>query len=256
MTTMRTVTIIGSMLAALALAACTTTTNGPKPSDENAAEYNVQLGYAYLQQGNLVLAKEKLERAEKQNPNSAAVHSALGLMYERLGDPKKADRHYSTALRLAPRDPEIENNYAIYLCRNGRVDEGVRRFESAARNPLYRTPAAAYVNAGVCQRGAGRLAEAEQNFRRALQARPNNAEAAFQLGDLQLQQGATEQARIEVDRFLDAFPATPELLWLRVRIARAAGDRLAEEKFSRRLRLDFPDSEQTRALEAATRNPG
>ena len=187
---MKTVRVVGAVCCAsvvLLLAACTTTTSGPKRSATSAAGYNVQLGYAYLRQGNLPLAKEKLERAEQQDPSSPDVHSALGLLYERLGEAKKADRHFETALRLAPKDPEIENNYAIYLCRNGRVDEGVKHFESAARNPLYRTPAVAYTNAGVCQRGAGRLAEAEKNFLRALQLRPNNAEAAFQLGDLRLQ---------------------------------------------------------------------
>ena len=256
---MKTVRVAGAVCCAsvvLLLAACTTTTNGPKRSATSAAGYNVQLGYAYLRQGNLPLAKEKLERAEQQDPSSPDVHSALGLLYERLGEAKKADRQFETALRLAPKDPEIENNYAIYLCRNGRVDEGVKHFESAARNPLYRTPAVAYTNAGVCQRGAGRLAEAEKNFLRALQLRPNNAEAAFQLGDLRLQQGANAEARADVDRFLDAFRATPDLLLLRVRIARATGDKLAEEKFSRRLRIDFPDSDQARALGAAARNPG
>lgn len=255
MTAKRVTTVLGA-LTALLLAACTTTTSGPEPSDKSAAEYNVQLGFAYLKQGNLALAKEKLERAEKQDSANPDVHSALGLLYERLGDSKAADRQYETALRLAPRDPEIENNYAIYLCRNGRVDEGVKRFESAARNPLYRTPEAAFTNAGVCQRGAGRVIEAEKNFLRALQVRPNYAEAAFQLGDLRLQQGATAQARADVDRFLDAFRATPELLLLRVRIARATGDKLGEEKFSRRLRIDFPESDQARALGASARNPG
>ncbi|HQW08027.1 MAG TPA: type IV pilus biogenesis/stability protein PilW [Steroidobacteraceae bacterium] len=247
--------VCGSLVALL-LAACTTTTGGPERSDTSAAGYNVQLGFAYLRQGNLPLAKEKLERAEQQDPSSPDVHSALGLLYERLGEAKKADRHFETALRLAPKDPEIENNYAIYLCRNGRIDEGVKHFESAARNPLYRTPAAAYTNAGVCQRGAGRFVDAEKNFLRALQLRPNSAEAAFQLGDLRLQQGATAEARTDVDRFLEAFRATPDLLLLRVRIARATGDKLAEEKFSRRLRIDFPESDQVRALGAAARNPG
>ncbi|MBV6423088.1 MAG: hypothetical protein NAOJABEB_00878 [Steroidobacteraceae bacterium] len=247
--------IIGAV-AMLLLAACTTTSTGPKKSTTSAAEYNVQLGYAYLQQGNLALAKDKLERAVKQDPANPAVRSALGLLYERLGQPKAADREYATALRLAPKDPEIENNYAIYLCRNGRVDEGVTRFESAARNPLYRTPEAAYTNAGVCQRGAGQLEPAEKNFVRALTVKPNYAEAVYQLGDLRLAQGKTAEARADVDRYLDAFRATPDLLMLRVRIARAAGDRVAEEKFSRRLRMDFPDSEQARALGGAARNPG
>lgn len=194
MTTMRGTMAVLGVVGALVLAGCTTTSSGPQRSSTTAAEYNVQLGYAYLRQGNLALAKEKLERAEKQDPSSASVHSALGLLYERLGEPKAADRHYETALRLAPRDPEIENNYAIYLCRNGRVAEGVRRFESAARNPLYRTPEAAWSNAGVCLRGAGKYAEAEEDFLRALEARPNYAEAAFQLGDLRLARGAVQEA--------------------------------------------------------------
>ncbi|MGD9599607.1 MAG: type IV pilus biogenesis/stability protein PilW [Steroidobacteraceae bacterium] len=246
---------IAGAVVALLLAACTTTSTGPEKSATSAAEYNVQLGYAYLQQGNLALAKEKLERAVKQDPSSPAVRSALGLLYERLGQPKAADREYAMALRLAPKDPEIENNYAIYLCRNGRADEGVERFESAARNPLYRTPEAAYTNAGVCLRGAGQLEPAGKKFIRALAVKPNYAEAAFQLGDLRLAQGRADEARADVDRYLDTFRATPELLWLRVRIARATGDRLAEEKFSRRLRMDFPDSAQARALGAAARNP-
>ena len=46
----------------------TTTKDGGKPlKDESqefqAAKYNVQLGTAYLQQGNYALAKEKLERS-------------------------------------------------------------------------------------------------------------------------------------------------------------------------------------------------
>jgi len=253
---LRATAAVAALLATLLLAGCTTTHSGPKTSDTSAAEYNVQLGYAYLRQGNLPVAKEKLERALEQDPSNPAVHSALGLLYGQLGDAKAADRHYLTALRLAPKDPEIENNYAIYLCRNGRVDEGVKRFEQAARNPLYRTPEAAYTNAGVCQRDAGLNAEAEANFRRALQLRPNYAEAAFQLGDLRLKQGATDAARTDLDLYLGSFRATPELLLLRVRIARASGDRVAEEKYSRMLRMDFPESEQTRALGNLPRNPG
>ncbi len=248
--------IVAVALLVALLAACASGGSEFPRSSESAASYNVQLGYAYLQQGNLPLAKEKLERAVQQDATSPDVHSALGLLYERLGDPKRADRHFLTALRLAPKDPQIENNYAIYLCRNGRAEEGVRHFESAARNPLYRTPATAYTNAGVCLRNDGRMADAEKNFRRALEVMPNSAEAMFQLGDLRLQQGAAADARTEVDRYLDAFRATPDLLLLRVRIARATGDKLAEEKFSRRLRIDFPDTDQARALAAPDRNPG
>jgi type IV pilus assembly protein PilF len=251
----------GRLLAVLAVAglfsACgSTPQDSQDKNDDDAATYNVQLGVAYLKQGNLALAKEKLERAEKQNPRDANVHAALALLNERLGNQAKVDSHFRTALRLAPRNPDISNNYAVYLCRSGRHAEGVRRFEGAARNPLYRTPEAAYTNAGVCLRRAGEAKAAEDSFGRALATRPNHAEAAFQLADMFLEQGRTAEARTRVDQFLGAYPPTPDLLLLAVRISRTVGDRVAEARYARKLRLDFPGSDAARALAELTRNPG
>lgn len=249
--------ILAAVAAAALLGSCSSSpVRQEKSRGDNAADFNVQLGIAYLQQGNLPVAKEKLERAEKQNPRDPNVHNGLGLLYERLGRSADADAHYRTAVRLAPQNPDISNNYAIFLCQNGRADEGVRRFLDAARNPLYRTPEAAYTNAGVCQRNAKHLDEAEANLKRALQIRPNFAEAAFQLGDLQFERGRLNDARLQVEQYLASFDATADLLLLGVRTAHALGDRLAAEKYARRLRVEFPGSQQMRAIPELSRNPG
>ena len=242
---------------ALALGACVSS-NPSKAADSNvqASAYNLQLGIAYLQQNNLATAKEKLERAAQENPKDPNVHNALALLYERLGQPDQADKEYRTALRLDPQNPEIANNYGAYLCRTNRAEEGARRLLEVAKNPLYRTPEAAYTNAGVCLRSLHRDDEAERNIRRALEIRPSFAEAVFQLGDLELQRGKLSDARARVDSYLLAYPATPDLLLLGVRIARASGDRATAERYARRLRLDFPDSQQVRALSEGSPNPG
>jgi type IV pilus assembly protein PilF len=242
-------------VAALALGACSSTSNsGRKKSD--ASNYNMQLGMAYLNQGDLGLAKEKLERAVAENPGDPNVHSAMAMLQDRLGHPDKADKEFKAALSLGPRNPDVLNNYAVYLCRTGRTDEGVKSFEEAAHNPLYRTPEAAYTNAGVCLRGAKRDTQAAMSFQRALQIRPNFAEAAYQLADLDFHRGEVQEARETVDRFMSSFEATPDLLLLGVRISRKQGDRMAEEKFARKLRLDFPASDQARALGELSHNPG
>lgn len=246
-----------TIVAALSLAACSSAP-GPRESTprDNAANYNLQLGVAYLQQGNLPVAKEKLERAEKQSPRDPHVHSALALLYERLEKPAQVDEHYRTAVRLAPDDPEINNNYAVYLCKTGRTEDGVKRFLQAARNPLYGTPAAAYTNAGVCLRNAKRFDEAQTNFIAALRARPNFSEAAYQLGDLDLERGRPQNTRAQIDSYMVTFAATPDLLLLGVRAAQAQGDRTAAEQYARRLRAEFPGSRQTRSLPDLLRNPG
>jgi len=217
----------------------------------------MQLGLAYMNQGDLALAKEKLERAVVENSGDANVHSAMAELQERLGHPEKADSEFKTALRLAPHEPALLNNYAIYLCRTGRTDEGVKAFDTAAHDPLYRTPEVAYTNAGVCLHGAKRDTQAAMSFQRALQIRPNFAEAAYQLASLDFDRGEIDEAKTQVDRYVDAFEATPDLLLLGARIARKKGDRMTEEKYARRLRLDFPGSDQSRALAAELgHNPG
>jgi type IV pilus assembly protein PilF len=132
----------------------------------------------------------------------------------------------------------------------------VRRFEEAAHNALYRTPEAAYTNAGVCLHSAKRDEEAARSFKQALGIRPNFAEAAYQLSDLEFRGGKLNDARAQVDSYIGAFAATPDLLLLGVRIARAQGDRLAAERYARKLRLDFSGSDQARALADLDRNPG
>lgn len=248
----------GAVLLALAslLAACVS--NGPATGSQaanTAAAANMQLGSAYLQQGNLPVAKDKLERALLQSPRDPAIHGLLALLYQRLGDDQRVDLEFHTALKLAPRDPDLLNNYAVYLCGKGRTDEGVARFQEAAGNPLYRTPWAADTNAGVCLRGAKREAEAVPLFKRALQRRPDYAEAISQLADLEISQGQAAAAYQRLETFLLANPASAELLHLAWRAASAQQNKIATAQMAWRLQTEFPDSTQARSLGARPREP-
>jgi Tfp pilus assembly protein PilF len=75
-----------------------------------------------------------------------------------------------------------------------------------------------------------------------------------------MEQGDIAKAREQVDKYLGTYDATPDLLLIGVRYTRALGDRVGEEKYTRRLRVEFPASQQFRSLAdpsgAARRNPG
>lgn len=247
-----------AVLAVLVLGACASRSSTPlhAANVQQAAAANTQLGIQYLNQGDLNLAKMKLDRALEEDPSNAEVHSARAMLFERMNQLVQADEEFRTALKLAPHDPDVVNNYAVYLCQNGRTDEGVKRFLEAAHNALYRTPQAAYTNAGVCLRAAKRDDEARIQFTAALQARPNFAEAAYQLATLDFDHGQLAAARARIDGYVTTYDATPDLLLLGVRVTRAQGDALAAQKYSRRLLLDYPGSDQARALAALGRNPG
>jgi type IV pilus assembly protein PilF len=249
---MKTLLRLSTVLAFAAMAACVSS-DGRKPLKQEdpkmqAAKYNISLGTAYLQQGNFPLAREKLERSAKQNPRDPDVHTSLGLLYDRTNDPKLADKHFREALRLAPDRPDISNNYAVYLCKNGRVDEGVERFAVVAANKFYQTPEVALTNAGVCLRGAKRLDDAQVKFAQAIRIRPNYSEPVVQLSNLYLERDQSADARRVVDTYLSAFRPNADVLYSAVAVARAQKDKVAEEKFSRTLRLEFPDSPQAKAL--------
>ena len=222
----------------------------------DAAIYNTELGIAYMRRGQLAIAQTRLDLALKENPDDPDVRSARGLLFARLGDAQQADHEFRAALRLAPKNPDFQNNYAIYLCSVGRIDDGVQTFLRAARNPLYVTPELAYDNAGVCLRSAHRDIAAQQMFSDALTIRPNFPQALWEIADLDFSHGRLEQARKEIDGYLAANQETPDLLLLAVKVTRAQGDRLDAELYARKLQLDFPDSAQARALASLGNNPG
>jgi type IV pilus assembly protein PilF len=245
----RTTTRLGAKrIAVVAAAALASGVASAQSLNPEAARANVQLGVAYMQQGNLALAKEKLERALKQAPKNVEVHTALAYLNERLDKPQKAEEEYEAATRLAPNNSEVRNNYAVYLCRNGKVDKAMAQFDAAAKDRLYATPWAALTNAAICLRTSRRAPDAVRYLDEAIRVRPDYAAAVFELADLQLELGAAGVAGQVVDRFLALGLVSPDVLHVGVRAALAREDRPAAQIYVRRLRRDFSDSVQTRSL--------
>ena len=160
-----------------------------------------------MKQGELARAKDKLDRALKEDPNSPDVHSVRALLFERMGDTGQADAEFRAALRLAPHDPQIVNNYADVPVPERPHRRGREALPGGgAQRALPDARGSAYTNAGVCLRTAKRDEEARVNFTRALQIQPNYAEAAFQLATLQFQHGELAPARACIDTFIGSFP--------------------------------------------------
>lgn len=235
-------------LPLLLLAACVTHDGGREIDNKEAAKANVQLGIAYMQQGNLLVAKEKLDRAARQDPKSVDVHWATASLYERMDMPKEADRSYQKAMDLSPGNSQIVNTYAVFLCQQGEVDRAVPLFDKVIADKLYQTPYAAAANAGMCLRDDKRLADARLYFERALQLRPGFVDAVVGLGDLQINQGDAAGAQRTVDKYLSSGGRSADVLVVGVRAAVAQRDCNTTQSFVRLLRRDFPNAPQTAAL--------
>ncbi|MGQ0430401.1 MAG: type IV pilus biogenesis/stability protein PilW [Gammaproteobacteria bacterium] len=250
---------IAALVAAwlLALPAAAQSTAAPPDPILEAGRINARLAMEYLKRDQLVVAREKIEKALIQNPKDVTVQLAAGLVFERLLEKKRAEKHFRQALRSDADSPEAQNALGAFLCRNKEHARGEAMFEKAAQNPVYRTPEVAYTNAGVCARSAGRLERAEQYLRQALAISTHYPETFVQLAGVAHDRGNHLQARAFVERYLAIAPASPDVLLLGYRIESALKDSAAAAGFAERLRKEFPESAQLRTLDdLASRNSG
>jgi len=213
-----------------------------------AASLNLQLAIDYFRQSNFVQAKEKIERALEQDPRNAMAHATGGLLYDRLGEFDKAEEYFSRAVSLDSKNPDIHNNFAVFLCRHGKHERGEKHALEAAADPLYKTPEAALLNAGLCARGAGDLPRAEKYFRRALNVQPRFAEALLEMAEVEFQSKNFLSARGFLERYIAVQTPGPAALWLGVRIETGSGNRGLAGDYARRLKNDFPTADQTKQL--------
>ena len=244
--------LLASVLVLTFNAGCMRSGLAPGKSGAQAAGVNVQLAIEYLKLGKLGDSRDFIERALKQDPGNANVQLTAGLVYERLNDMPKAEKAYASAAHLGARDPNIQNNYAGFLCRTGKAAAGEKLFVEVARDPVYQTPEVALVNAGVCVRGIGDVVDAQRYFTRALAIRPNMPEAMLQLGDLAIDSGDATTALDFVQRYLAVNAPTPEVLWLGFRAERKLGDATAAAGYARRVQTEFPNSEQAQLMRSGT----
>jgi type IV pilus assembly protein PilF len=212
----------------------------------DAARVNARLGVEYMKQGQLAVAREKIEKALQQNPKDPGVQISAGLLYEQMRELEKSERHYRQATRLDAGNPEAQNALGGFFCRNGQAAKGEEAFLKAARNPLYRTPEVAYTNAGVCARYAGRLAESEEYLRLAVTQRAQYPEALLQMAGVSFERQNFLQARAFLQRYLGAATGSAEVLLLGYQIESALGDAAAAQDHAARLRDGYPNSPEAK----------
>jgi type IV pilus assembly protein PilF len=232
----------------LAVAGLPAAAQSNRDNREQAAALNTELALAYMREGNLAAARDKIEKALQQNSRTAKTQMAAGFIYERLKNERKARNHFDQAVRLGRDDPDVLNNAAVYLCRTGDNRRGEQYLLEAAASPLYKTPAVAYTNAGRCARADGRAADAEQHFRKALALNPKQPDALLQMAEVALAAGNGLQARAFLERYTAVAPATSATLWLGRRIELGLGDTTQARHYAQRIRDEFPMSAEAGRL--------
>jgi type IV pilus assembly protein PilF len=242
------------------LTACAHSTPGSKsePAETSAAKLNMQLGIAYMQQGNFDVALDKLNKALERDGRLPEAHNAIALLYEGTGRPNLAEQHFQRAIELDANYTLAKLNYAQFLCTHGQPAAGEDRFLAIARNPpvgstepasTTELAAKAYTGAAVCALATDRR-RADNYLRQALALKPDAGGALYQMANLYYADGDYLKARAFLQRYHAQAGYTPESLWLGISIEDKLGGSPLRQEYTQILLSKFADSDVARRLKS------
>ena len=160
----------------------------------------------------------------------AVAAGELGMVYHAYSFHDAALEYYAAASALDGAETRWAYYAAVVHLVEGRVEAGL----GALHGVLERNPAhvGALLRSGEALLGLGRLAAADESFRRASRLRPSSAKAALGRGRVALQQGDYDIATEAFEEALDLAPAADSLH----RLLAACYFRLGDEERARRHR--------------------
>jgi len=244
--------IVSGAICCLLLSACVSTTTGsitePRADTADAAELNYQLGARYYQSGSYDLARDRLMLATELDPKMAIAYSTLALTYEKLDNERLATEAYETAVRVAPRNFDVQNAYAVFLCRRGDYSKAQKHFDKAISQAENDNAELTMTNAGMCMMQQPDNVTAEKYFRAALDRRPNHVEALLQLCLLKYSQEDYLGARAFLQRLMATGTRTAGVLYLASKIEDMLGNDRGRTEFEDQLIREYPTSPEARKV--------
>ncbi|PPD42994.1 MAG: type IV pilus biogenesis/stability protein PilW [Methylobacter sp.] len=233
------------LACALTLGACASTAEKNEKTDTY-----LQLGVRYMNMNRLEIAKENLEKALNNDSGNVKVHNALAFLYEKIEKYPIAKEHYETALKLAPEDLGVLNNYGRFLCEHGDPVQGMSLLAKAIANLLNDRQWLALTNAGICELKQGQKSRAKAFFKQALLSNPEYAPALLEMQIISYQNREYWPAKAYLQRYLGAAQHTSQSLWYGMQTERALGNNGLAQEYKNLLLERFPLSDEAKKVES------
>lgn len=236
------------LLIAALLTGCVTTGDvNPMTTDKGrkaAVDAYVQLGIAYIQQGDTQRAKVPLKNALDLDSSNADAHAALALAFQVEMEPKLADEHYRKALSQRPDDARLLNNYGGFLYEQGRYKEAQETYLKAAEDNLYPERSRVFENLGLTALQLGQREQAKEYFQRSLRLSSRQPRALLEMAQLSYEDRAYVPARSYYEAYSELAPQNARSLLLGARLADVFEDRDRAASLGLQLKRLYPASQE------------
>ena len=232
------------IVVSVLLTACSSTPKRSQGSIESSSDAYAKLGIGYFRQNNRVLAIENLQKALEINPDSAAAHNYLAVVYQNYGRPKLADDHFQRALSLDDSKGEYHNNYGVFLYSSKQYKKAEVQFLKAVDDVKYETPAVAIEHAALSALGQSDKIKAEKYFRQALGINPKIPGVLLGMARLSFDKKKYLSVRAYIQRFAQAAKHTPQSLWLAIKAEKELKDQKEVVRLGIYLQNNFPESNE------------
>lgn len=204
------------------------------PSDAEVLYY---LGRLELRQFHRKQAVKLLRRAVELQPDVVeyriSVCEAIGAyiddvpFYRQLGLAQEIYKHLETALALDPKSIQVHDGLMkFYLAAPALIGGGHDKAVAEAAQIAVLNPSRGYVATGLIAVNDKRYADAERDFRAAIQVSPNDPLARYELGKVQQAQKRFDAAFATFEEVMQLLPKETAAYYYYARTAAMANQRL------------------------------
>jgi type IV pilus assembly protein PilF len=240
----------------LSLSACITVTDSRFSKNSNpdkAAEIYVALGVGYLESGDTVMARKKIERALKIAPDSVSAHSAMGMYWNERGELKLAEKEFEYALDIDEDHSPTNYHYGRFIFEKKRAARACELLSRAANDVDYGVRVAAYEDLGICYMAFNDSSKSIDAFEKAWSLDPNSTISALHLTQLYLERKSIRPAKRWFERLEEIvkdkkLPHSSSTLYLGYRVAKATRDRNMQASYAFKLKKRFPESDEYKSF--------
>jgi tetratricopeptide (TPR) repeat protein len=205
-------------------------TNNPQ-----SAAAVVLLGRFYLTQKRMADSEQQFQRALALDPANADALYTLAILQVRTGRKAEAEQ----TMRRLSKLPDASTNatLAIFLFREGRLDESLREFQRLDKE--YPDDRLARTRLVTAYQSMNRVGDAEKRLDEALRTNPKDLDALLQRGELLLAARKYGEAERDLNRVLQERPSSSAVHFVVARLYQARGEESRyRQSLSRTVELD------------------